>query len=104
MINDIGLSQDILSLLKNTFKKYTGIEQVKLYGSRAKGTFNERSDIDLVTYGKDLDRFVLNQVLLDLDDSSIFYLVDLQNFHDLKNRQLIEHIERVGRVIYKKSS
>ena len=45
MVNEIGLNNDILSLLKNTFQKYAGIEQVKLYGSRAKGTFNERSKI-----------------------------------------------------------
>jgi len=101
MINETGLSKDVLTLLKNVFKKYNGIQQVTLYGSRAKGSFNERSDIDLVVYGKDLDRFVLNQVLLDLDDSDIPYLVDLQNFYDLRNRQLIEHIERVGLVIYR---
>jgi len=101
MINETGLSKDVLTLLKNVFEKYNGIQQVTLYGSRAKGSFNERSDIDLVVYGKDLDRFVLNQVLLDLDDSDIPYLVDLQNFYDLRNRQLIEHIERVGLVIYR---
>ena len=102
MIKESGLSNDILAMLKMTFKKYASIDQVKLYGSRAKGTFNERSDIDLVAYGKDLDRFIVNQVLLDLDDSNIPYMVDFQDFHDLKNCQLIEHIERVGQVIYSK--
>lgn len=100
MIKESGLSNDILAMLKMTFKKYAGIEQVKLYGSRAKGTFKERSDIDLVAYGKALDRFVVSQVLLDLDDSDIPYMIDFQDFNELKNSQLIEHIERVGQVIY----
>lgn len=100
MIKGTGLSKGVLAMLIGTFKKYTGIDQVTLYGSRAKGTFNERSDIDLVAYGKDLNRFVVSQVLLDLDDSDIPFMVDFQDFNELKNRRLIEHIERVGQVIY----
>ena len=100
MIKGTGLSKDVLAMLIGTFKKYAGIDQVTLYGSRAKGTFNERSDIDLVAYGKDLDRFVVSQVLLDLDDSDIPFMVDFQDFSELKNRRIIEHIERVGQIIY----
>lgn len=97
-----GLTIEILTSLKKIFKKYAAIEQVKLYGSRAKGTFNERSDIDLVAYGKDITRFMIADLLLDLDDSDIPYMVDLQSYHDLKNNQLIEHINRAGVIIYDK--
>lgn len=100
MIKETGLSGDILSALKNIFQKYTCIEKVALYGSRAKGAFNERSDIDLIVYGQDVDRFVINQIIMDIDDSNIPYLVDLQSFHELKNHQLIDHIKRVGLVVY----
>ncbi len=99
-----GLTIEILTSLKKIFKKYAAIEQVKLYGSRAKGTFNERSDIDLVAYGKDITRFMIADLLLDLDDSDIPYMVDLQSYHDLKNNQLIEHINRVGLIIYDKDA
>jgi hypothetical protein len=42
--------------------------------------------------------------LLDLDDSNLPYSVDLQNYSDLKNRALIEHIDRVGVPIFKQEA
>jgi len=86
--------------LENILKRFPAIEQVKLYGSRAKGTYNSRSDIDLVAFGQGIDRAVIAEVLMDLDDSDIPYLVDLQAYHDLRNPQLIDHVDRVGVVIY----
>lgn len=103
MTSGTGLNNNILSILGKIFEKQKDIEQVKLYGSRARGTYNERSDIDLIAYGEKLDRFKVNQIIMDLDDSEIPYLVDFQSFHDLKNNQLIEHINRVGLVIYNKA-
>ena len=96
----IGIDAKTLLALRQVFAKYPAVEQVKLYGSRAKGTFHARSDIDMVVFGKGLDRFAIARMLMDLDDLDIPYLVDLQNYHELKNRQLIEHIDRVGVVIY----
>jgi uncharacterized protein len=103
MIKETGLSADILTTLKREFQKYPAIDQVKLYGSRAKGDFNQRSDIDLAVYGKDTDRFLIANLLLDFDDSDIPWKVDLQSYNDIKNRRLIEHIDRVGIVIYRKA-
>ena len=100
MTRDIGLSAEVVTTLTEAFARFPAIEKVKLYGSRAKGNFSARSDIDLVAYGKGVDRHLISRVLMDLDDSDISYLVDLQNFHDLTNQQLIEHINRVGLVIY----
>ena len=103
-MQETGLSMETLDLLKNVFKKHLNIEQVKLYGSRAKGTFSERSDIDLAAYGKALNRFMIADILLDLDDLDIPYLIDLQNYQDLKNRHLIEHIGRVGVIIFDRAA
>lgn len=104
MKKEAGLTVEILDYLKRKFQKHTVIEQVKLYGSRAKGNFNQCSDIDLVVYGKEIDRFLIADLLLDLEDSDIPYKVDLQSYHELKNRKLIEHIDRVGVVVYKKEA
>ena len=97
-----GLSAEELSVLDASFASHRHIEQVKLYGSRAKGAFTDRSDIDLVAFGSALTRSDIADVLLDLDDSNIPYQVDLQNFDELKNRRLIDHINRVGVVIYQR--
>ena len=99
---DCGLTDAQLALLCDIFKKHLAIESVKLYGSRAKGTFHTRSDVDLVIFGAGIDRFLIAELLLELMESDLPYTVDLQSYHDLKNRALIEHIDRVGRVIYTK--
>lgn len=96
----IDLDQQNLQRLLTIFKRYPELEQIKLYGSRAKGTATERSDIDLAAYGKRLDRFIIAQILFDLDDSDIPYAVDLQNYHDIQNQQLVNHIDRIGILIY----
>jgi len=97
-----GLTPEHLALLQQVFKKHPQVATVKLYGSRAKGNFHERSDIDLVVFGTGIDRFLVADLLLDLADSDLPYTVDLQNYSDIKNRALLEHIDRVGLVIFER--
>lgn len=97
-----GLTTEQLELVQQVFKKHSAVASVKLYGSRAKGTFHDRSDVDLVVFGAGIDRFLIADMLLDLDDSNLPYTVDLQNYSDIKNRALIEHIDRVGVVIFER--
>jgi predicted nucleotidyltransferase len=99
-LHDTGLTTDCLNELQQVFANHPNVQMVKLYGSRAKGTFTERSDIDLVAFGDGLDRHQISRILMDLDDSNIPFLVDLQNYHGLKNARLIDHIDRIGRVVY----
>ena len=99
-----GLTPEQLALLQQVFKKHPEVETVKLYGSRAKGSFHERSDIDLVVLGAGIDRFLVADLLMDLADSNLPYAVDLQNYSDIKNRALIEHIDRVGLVIFEREA
>ena len=100
-MNSTGLTSEQLDVLTQIFSKHTEVKAAKLYGSRAKGNFHPRSDIDLVVFGDNIDRFLISELLLDLDDSNLPYSVDLQNYSDLKNRALIEHIDRVGVPIFK---
>jgi predicted nucleotidyltransferase len=97
-----GLTPEQLMLLQQVFKKHPEIDAVKLYGSRAKGCFHERSDVDLVLVGTGIDRHLVADLLMDLADTDLSYTVDLQNYSDIKNRALIEHIDRVGLVIYER--
>lgn len=98
-----GLSDIALETLRNLFSRNGNIEQVVLYGSRAKGDFRPFSDVDIVLVGEKLSRADLRQIILALDDSSLPYRFDVSIFHDLSNRDLIAHIERVGVVLYRKA-
>lgn len=97
-----GLTPEQLVLLQQVFKKHPEVATVKIYGSRAKGNFNDRSDVDLVLLGTGIDRHLVADLLMDLADTDLPYTVDLQNYSDIKNRALIEHIDRVGLVIYER--
>ena len=97
-----GLTSEQLTLLQQVFNQHPEVDTVKLYGSRAKGNFHERSDVDLVLIGTGIDRFLVADILLDLADTDLPYSVDLQNFSDIKNRALVANIDQVGLVIYER--
>jgi predicted nucleotidyltransferase len=83
------------------FRKYPGIQYVKLYGSRAKGNYRPGSDIDITIFGDaSFGRTELGNVWNDLDDSDIPYFVDISIYDQLNNPELKAHIDRVGKTIY----
>ena len=101
-MTDTGLTPEQLTLLQQVFNQHPEVDAVKLYGSRAKGTFHERSDVDLVLIGTGIDRFLVADILMDLADTDLPYTVDLQNYCEIKIRALVEHIDRVGIMIYER--
>ena len=97
-----GLKEEVIEKINGIFAKYEAVEAVVLYGSRAKGNYKNGSDIDLTIKGNGLDLRYLNRISLDLDDLLLPYTFDLSIYAYLKNPDLIEHIERVGKIFYKK--
>ena len=82
--------------------KYRQVEQAILYGSRAKNTFKPGSDIDLTLKGEDLDLHVLNKISHDLYEFPIPYRIDVSIYDRIDNPDLRDHIDRVGRILYKR--
>lgn len=97
-----GLPKEAVKKIRSVFSGYSRIEEAILYGSRAKETAGKGSDIDLVLKGKDLDLHLLNQICLELDDLLLPYRIDLSLFSSIENPDLIDHINRVGKIFYKK--
>lgn len=96
-----GLKEDHIALLNGIFKKYDAIEEVILYGSRAKGSHTDRSDIDLALKGN-MDRYIISSIAMDAQDSDLPYKIDLQDYNKIANFALKDHIDRVGKIFYKK--
>ena len=88
-----------LALLRSVFKRHPEIAEVRLFGSRAKGTHSLRSDIDLAIWG-DVDRLKAQAIVAELDDLPLPYRYDLQPFDSIESRPLREHIERLGIALY----
>lgn len=102
-MNKFGLDDSVVRMLLQILAKYPQVLQAKLYGSRAKGNYKLQSDIDLAIYGEEIDRFILGEIITEIKDSNIPYQVDIQHYQSLNNLELIDHIDRVGVLIYLKA-
>lgn len=100
---NIGLSENIINQINSVFIKYPEIEKVILYGSRAKGNYKEGSDIDLTMYGISLNYLLQMNIADELDELLLPYMIDLSIYNKLTNKELQEHINRVGIIFYEKN-
>lgn len=98
-----GLKQTYIEAIGQCFARYPQIEQVIIYGSRAKGSYRSGSDIDLTIVGH-LDYQSLMKLENQLDDLLLPYKIDLSLKHQINNPDLLNHIERAGKVFYQKKS
>lgn len=99
-----GLSLDAINKLQQLFSNYDVIEEVIIYGSRAKGNYREGSDIDVTVKGNKIDLLPLNKIKSDIDDLLLPYKIDLSVYTKITNEDLKEHISRVGKLFYKKGA
>ncbi len=99
-----GLPEDTINKINFVFVRYPEIEEVIIYGSRAKGDFREGSDIDITLKGETLNERILTNVSIDLDELNTPYLFDISLLNTLKSTSLVDHINRVGKIFYKKGN
>lgn len=97
-----GLKENIIQKIQTVFASFPEVEEVFLYGSRAKGNFKPGSDIDLTLKGEKVSSFVLNKISLKLDDLYLPYTFDLSVYSQIDNKDLVDHIKRIGVPFYKK--
>ena len=96
----IGLNDTDIEKIRAVFSLHKELEKVVLYGSRAKGTYKPASDIDLVLVGDDLNLTIQQAIENELDDLLLPYKFDVFLFHQIENMELVNHIERVGKVFF----
>lgn len=80
------------------FAERSGAQRVVLFGSRARGTNQERSDVDLAVSGGDFDGFYW-AVMEQMPSLLSFDVVDLEE----ASEALREEIRRDGVVLYEKA-
>lgn len=99
---EYGLTEETVRKITEVFAGYENISEVVLYGSRAKGNYSPGSDIDLTLKGDGINLEQLNKISGELDDLLLPYIFDLSIYRQIANPDLISHIERVGRVFYRR--
>jgi predicted nucleotidyltransferase len=92
-----GLDDSTIEKIKTLLSSFPEVEEVILYGSRAKGSEKKGSDIDLTFKGTSLNLQVMNRIRNALHQMNTPYTFDLSIFANIENQDLIDHIERVGK-------
>jgi len=100
-INSYGLNERDEQAILDIIKKYPEVKNVLIFGSRAKGVFHKGSDIDLAIDGQHISHETLQQIKNDFEESSLPYRVDLVDMEKIEHAALKEHIQRVGKYIFK---
>jgi predicted nucleotidyltransferase len=95
-----GLSENTIEKIKSVFSKYSQIEKALIYGSRAKGSFKNGSDVDIVFFGEDLTHDIIFNIEEDIDDLYFPYSFDLSIYDEIDNLKLKEHIDRAGLLFF----
>ncbi len=81
-----GLNETTISKINSVFAAHPKIKQVKIYGSRAKGTHKNGSDIDLCLFADNLSNNELNRIKNELDDLMLAYSIDLCDFRAIQRQ------------------
>jgi predicted nucleotidyltransferase len=100
--DSFGLSHRDTQTIRNVFIEYPLVTLVYIFGSRAKNTFHSGSDIDLAIMNTGVDHSLFIQIKREFDNSNLPFFIDLVNFPELTHPEFIDHINRVGKIFYKK--
>ena len=102
--NNFGISPKSAQLIRQVLAEYDAVDQVTIFGSRAKGTAKKGSDIDLAIYGKNLLPHTALNLSATLNEATpIPYFIDVVAPEFLDNPALVDHIRRIGAVFYEKT-
>ncbi|MCF8231242.1 MAG: nucleotidyltransferase domain-containing protein [Bacteroidales bacterium] len=103
MANEVKLRSDDIKAIIDVLEKSPEVEQGILFGSRAKGNSRNGSDVDIAVKGEHIDYKAISHISYLLNEETTMpYHFDVLNYHTIKSRELLDHIERVGITIYQK--
>lgn len=96
-----GLTEKEFESIRTVFRQNPDIKRVVLFGSRAKGTAQPASDIDLAIEGIK-NEIEVARIAMELDELPLPYRFDVKSLDEISHLPLREHIMRVGVTIYRK--
>ena len=94
-MTEFGIKSKVLDDIKALAQHY-GVRRVVLFGSRARGDYKQRSDIDLAFSGGDRLRFPL---AVD-EETSTLLMYDIVDLDKPIDEELRSSIECEGKVLY----
>ncbi|WP_295297759.1 nucleotidyltransferase domain-containing protein [uncultured Brachyspira sp.] len=97
------LDEKILKEIRNICAKYKNIEKVMLFGSRAVDKEKYNSDIDLAVIGE-FDFLFCERLKEEFENIPTLLKFDVVDYNNITNQELINDINKYGKVIYNKKN
>lgn len=94
-----GIKQETWDKITGILRSNPAVEEVILFGSRAKGNFKDGSDIDICVKGTSLSDRDIIVLANELDELNLPWEIDLLRYEEISDKAVIEHIDRVGIVL-----
>lgn len=92
-----GIKQAVIDEICNIAEN-CNVDKVILFGSRARGDYKDRSDIDLAVSGGKVDIFAIT---VD-EETSTLLKYDIVNLNASIQEELLESIQKEGITVYEK--
>ncbi|MFH0734686.1 MAG: restriction endonuclease subunit S [bacterium] len=98
-----GLTDNDIKIISSVLEKFEEVETAVIYGSRALGTFQKGSDIDITLKGQNLTNDICSEIHFILEEETLLpYFFDVANYQTITNINLKENIDRTGKIFYRK--
>ena len=98
-----GLREEDLNYIVNKISEYDEIVKASIFGSRAMGNHKPGSDVDIAIYGEKVDFNTVSSLHAKLEDEGpLPYFIDIVDYTHLNHKELKEHIDKFGVVIFER--
>jgi predicted nucleotidyltransferase len=100
-----GLRDTDITYMHNLFRQHPDVEQVWVYGSRAKGTNRPGSDVDLALIGPDVKRQTVSHIHFVLEeDSPMPFFFDVTHWDSISFQEFKNEVKRTGKLLYERTT
>ena len=97
-----GLKTSDIEVIIEILKRHPDVEEAIIFGSRAMGNYKVGSDVDIALKGG-LKPNTANEITVQLNERiSLPYKFDVIAYPTLTHKPLLEHIDRFGKILYKR--
>jgi predicted nucleotidyltransferase len=97
-----GLTPSDLAVIQQTIAQFSEVKKAFIFGSRAKGTYERGSDVDIALMGNNLEKIVRSIHYQLEEETRLPYFFDVVDYSTLTNVDLKAHIDRVGKLIFER--
>ena len=98
-----GLNYSELKVVEKALQSHSEVEEAVLFGSRVIGSFKEASDVDIALKGKKANTTLVARLKSYFEEeTNLPYFFDFLSYSHINNKNLKNHIDKEGVVIYRK--